>query len=210
MADKRKRIYYTKAQVTNGLITKGKEWMFKDTTEYIGQYHTYTTGEVFSETTFVNTKSRILIPYLDLKKLNQQTDVGLDLVKNFEYDNIKTLDVKKSITPNPSIISPADSDIKRGWMERYFAQKVNDDSFLELSKKDFGKVGTTNGLDSILWEKFKIRWKITGPTSDIKNPNGGIKESGIEDTNRRSTLIASDKYPSLKTYITNYREFAQP
>ena len=49
-----------------------------------------------------------------------------------------------------------------------------------LSKKDFGKVGTTNGLDSILWEKFKIRWKITGPTSDIKNPNGGINFLTLE------------------------------
>ncbi len=210
MADTRNRIYYTKAQITPGLITDGSEWMFTDNVEYIGQYHTYTTGEVFSEASFVDGKSRILIPYVDIKKLNQQTDVGFDLAKNFEYDNIKTLDVKKSITPNPSTISPADSDIKRGWMERYFAQKVNDDSFLELSKKDFGKVGTDTGLDSILWKKFKIRWKIAGPTVDIKNPDGSIKEAGIENTNRRTTLIASDKYPSLKTYITNYREFAQP
>jgi hypothetical protein len=209
MADKRKRIYYTKAQITTGLITDGSEWMFTDNVEYIGQYHTYTTGEVFSEASFVNTKSRILIPYVDIKKLNQQTDIGFDLAKNFEYDNIKTLDVTKSITPNPSTISPTNSDIKRGWMERYFAQKVNDDSFLELSKKDFGKVGTDMGLDSILWQKFKIRWKITGPTVDIKKPDGSIKEAGIENTNRRTILIASDKYPSIKTYITNYREFAQ-
>jgi hypothetical protein len=210
MADTRNRIYYTKAQITTGLITAGSEWMFTDNVEYIGQYHTYTTGEVFSEPVFVNTKSRILIPYVDLKKLNQQTNVGFDLAKNFEYDNIKTLDVKKSITPNPSAIFPADSDIKRGWMDRYFAQKVNDDSFLELSAKDFGKVGTATGLDSILWQKFKIRWKITGPIVDIKNSDGSIKEAGIENTNRRTTLIASDNYPSIKTYIIDYREFAQP
>ena len=210
MADKRRRIYYTKGQITNGLITNGSEWMFTDNVEYIGQYHTYTTGEVFSEASFVNTKSRILIPFVDVKKLNQQTDVGFDLAKNFEYDNIKTLTVKKSITPNPSQLTPTDSDIKRGWMDRYFAQKVNDDSFLELSKKDFGKVGTATGLDKILWQKFKIRWKITGPTADIKNPDGSIKEPGIENTNRRTILTTSDNYPSLKTYIIDYREFAQP
>ena len=49
----RSRIYYTKAQIQNGLITSGKEWMFIDYTEYIGQYHTYTTNEIFSESTFV-------------------------------------------------------------------------------------------------------------------------------------------------------------
>ena len=48
MADKRRRIYYTKAQVREGLVTEGGEWMFTDNVEYIGQYHTYTTGEVFS------------------------------------------------------------------------------------------------------------------------------------------------------------------
>ena len=46
---KRKRVYYTKAQITDGLLTRGNEWMFIDGTEYIGQYHSYTTGEIFSE-----------------------------------------------------------------------------------------------------------------------------------------------------------------
>jgi len=210
MADKRRRIYYTKGQIATGLITDGSEWMFTDNVEYIGQYHTYTTGEVFSEASYVDGKSRTLIPYVNIKQLNQQTDVGFDLAKNFEYDNIKTLDVPKSITPNPSQLTPTDSDIKRGWMDRYFAQKVNDDSFLELSKKDYGKVGTVTGLDRALWQKFKIRWKISGPIVDIKNPDGSIKEPGIENTNRRTILTTSDTYPSLKTYIIDYREFAQP
>jgi len=210
MADKRRRIYYTKGQITNGLITNGSEWMFTDNVEYIGQYHTYTTGEVFSEASFVNTKSRILIPFVDVKKLNQQTSIGFDLVKNFEYDNIKTLTVKKSITPNPSQLTPTDSDIKRGWMDRYFAQKVNDDSFFELSKEDFGKIGTTDGLDKILWQQFTLRWKITGPPVDIINTDGSIRENGIENTNMRMVQITSNDYPSLKTHIIDYREFAQP
>ena len=129
MADKRRRIYYTKAQITNGLITKGKEWMFKDTTEYIGQYHRYSTDEVFSEPSYVDGKSKILIPYVDVNIINQQNEIGIDFTKNFEYDAIKKIDIKKSITPNPSQINPTDKDRKRGWMERYFAQKVNDESF---------------------------------------------------------------------------------
>ena len=50
---KRKRIYDTKAQINNGLITEGGEWMFIDGTDYIGQYHTYTKNEVFSEINFI-------------------------------------------------------------------------------------------------------------------------------------------------------------
>ena len=93
MADKRKRIYYTKAQITEGLVTNGGEWMFTDNTEYIGQYHTYTTGEVFSEASYVKDKSRILIPYINIDLINEQNEIGIDTTKNFEYDNIKNFDV---------------------------------------------------------------------------------------------------------------------
>ena len=197
MADKRRRIYYTKAQVREGLVTEGGEWMFTDNTEYIGQYHTYTTGEVFSEATFVDGKSRILIPYVNVQNINQQNEIGIDTAKNFEYDNIKTLDVKKSITPNPNQIQPTDKDIKRGWMERYFAKKVNDDIILELTKEDFDNVGTEKGLDKILWEKFKLRWKISGDATDV-----------IE-TNQRTIQIKSEDYPSITSLIIDYTEFYQ-
>ena len=195
MADKRRRIYYTKAQVREGLVTEGGEWMFTDNTEYIGQYHTYTTGEVFSEATFVDGKSRILIPYVDVQNINQQNEIGIDTAKNFEYDNIKTLDVKKSITPNQNQIQPTDKDIKRGWMERYFAKKVNDDIILELTKEDFDNVGTENGLDSILWEKFTLRWRITGPIDEILQ------------TNQQTIQIKSQNYPLLASIVTDFTEF---
>ena len=197
MADKRRRIYYTKAQITEGLVTEGNEWMFTDNTEYIGQYHTYTTGEVFSEVTFVDGKSRILIPYVNVQSINQQNEIGIDTAKNFEYNGIKTLDIKKSITPNPNQIQPTDKDIKRGWMERYFAKKVNDDIILELTKEDFDNVGTEKGLDKILWEKFKLRWKISGDATDV-----------IE-TNQRTIQIKSEDYPSITSLIVDYTEFYQ-
>lgn len=195
MADKRRRIYYTKAQITEGLVTEGGEWMFTDNTEYIGQYHTYTTGEVFSEANFVDGKSRILIPYVNVKAINQQNEIGIDTAKNFEYDNIKTLDVKKSITPNPSQIQPTDKDIKRGWMIRYFAKKINDDIILELTKADFDNIGTPDGLDSILWESFTLRWRITGPIDEILQ------------TNQQTVQIKSQDYPMISTLITDLTEF---
>jgi hypothetical protein len=195
MADKRRRIYYTQAQITEGLVTEGGEWMFTDNEEYIGQYHTYTTGEVFSEAIFIDGKSRILIPYVNVQSINQQNEIGIDVAKNFEYDNIKNLDVKKSITPNPSQIQPTDSDIKKGWFERYFAKKVNDDIILELTKDDYFKVGTPNGLDSILWEKFSLRWRITGPIDEILQ------------TNQQTIQIKSQDYPLLSSIITDFTEF---
>ena len=122
---KRKRIYYTKAQITDGLLTDGKEWMFVDTTEYIGQYHKYTTGEIFSETSFVDGKSRMLIPYVDVTVIGVETLDGLDLAKNFLYDNVKTIDVMKTVLPNSSIEPIKDEDLINGYMERFFGYRYD-------------------------------------------------------------------------------------
>lgn len=208
MADKRKRIYYTKAQIEEGLVTNGGEWMFTNGTEYIGQYHKYITGEVFSESTFIEGKSKILIPYIDIEKINQQTDFGIDLAKNFEYDSIKNVDVPKSVTPNPSLHIVSNKDITNGYMTRYFAYKANDGRILELSKDEYDKIGTDNGLDEILWKRFTIRWKVIGPERDVLDVNGNIVESGIIDTNRRTVTSQSTQYPTLMNYIVNFREYA--
>jgi hypothetical protein len=82
-------------------------------------------------------------------------------------------------------------------MERYFAKKVNDDIILELTKDDFDNVGTENGLDSILWEKFTLRWRITGPIDEILQ------------TNQQTIQIKSEDYPSITSLIVDYTEFYQ-
>lgn len=160
---RRSRVYYTKAQITTGLITNGLEWMFLDTTEYTGQYHKYSSGEVFSESTFIDGKSRKLIPYVDVKKLGSMDSLGLDISKNYEYNLIKNVDIKKTFVPNAGQVEITEKDLKRLYFERYFAYKRNDGRVLELTKEDYGKVGSKDGLSDILWEPFKLRWKIRGP-----------------------------------------------
>jgi len=206
MADKRKRIYYTKGQITNGLDTKGGEWMFTDNTEYIGQYHKYTTNEVFSEASFVKDVSRILIPYIDIEDLNNQfSEIGINIVTSSEYNEVKKITVTPSKFSNPDTQKPTNADMKAGYMLRYFAYKVNDGNITELNKDGFGNVGTKDGLDKYLWKSFSIRWKISGADYDIIDSMGDIKEAGIIDTNKRTIDITSETYPTLKRYITDYQ-----
>jgi len=206
MADKRKRIYYTKGQITNGLDTKGGEWMFTDASEYIGQYHTYTTNEVFSEPSFVKDVSRILIPYIDKEDLNNQfIERGINVVHILEYNAVKHITVTPSKFSNPYTQKPTIADMKAGYMLRYFAYKVNDGNITELNKDDFGNVGTKDGLAKYIWKPFSIRWKISGVDYDIIDSSGDIKEAGIIDTNKRTIDITSETYPTLKRYITDYQ-----
>jgi len=207
MADKRQRAYYTSAQITKGLLTDGGQWMFVDGTEYKGQYHTYTTGEVFTESSFVNGVSKTLIPYIDLESVS---NLGVDFAKNFEYDNIKQIDITESSTPNPKSVQPTDKDRINGYMVRLFAQKVNDeDVLIEINQDDIKKADSPEGLDTNLYKTFSLRWKVSGPMNDVLDSQGNIKESGIIDTNIRTIALKSETYPALKDYIANnYTEFS--
>jgi hypothetical protein len=209
---RRKRIYYTKAQVTTGLYTEGNEWMFINGEEYIGQYHKYTTEEVFSEPNFVKDKSRILIPYIPPIGTQDTIKIGgvpFDASKNFVYDQIKEVKFKKSLTPNDIVVEPTEKDFKRGYMERYFAHKINDKIVIELDKDNFSNIGKDGGLDKNLWEKIKIRWKVSGPEYDQRDKKSGIlKESGIIDTNRRTTAIISEKYPHMMDVLVDLSKFS--
>ena len=204
MADKRQRAYYTKAQITTGLLTEGGQYMLVDNTEYKGQYHTYTTGEVFTEPSYVNGLSKKLIPFVDI----QSTNLEIDNAKNFEYDSIKKITVNKSMSPNPAFVPPTNKDILRGYMIRNFAVKVNDGDVFEITREDISNIGSENGLDINLYRTFNLRWKITGPTDDILDSKGNIVEAGIAPTNQRTINIKSEQYPNLKTYLTNLIEFS--
>lgn len=206
---KRSRIYYTKAQITTGLVTEGSEWMTVDNVEYIGQYHSYTTGEVFTRPTYVEGKSRKLIPFVDLSKIGQKDDIGMDLAKNFEYDGIKTQDVLKTIIPNPDREPIKDSDVLKGFFERYFGYKY-DGRCIELNKENYNKIGSDEGLTDVQWSKVKIKWKIKGPVRDVRDSDGKLLEAGVFDTNKRTVFLISEKFPNFRNKLLDYLEFYQP
>ena len=107
------------------------------------------------------------------------------------------------------MIKVSDKDIKRGWMVRYFASKVNDEQILELNKTDYDKVGTDKWLPQFIWEKFNLRWKISGRMNDLVDPKTGIiTESGIIDTNQRTIDLVSEEYPDLVDILVDLTEFS--
>ena len=206
---KRSRIYYSKAQIKNGLVTEGEEWMTIDNVEYIGQYHTYVTGEVFTQPTFVDGKSRKLIPFIDLSKIGETDDIGMDVAKNFEYDTITKLDVLDTLIPNPGIEEITEKDLTNGFFERYFGYKY-DGRCLELNKENYDKIGSDEGLTDVQWTKVKLKWKIKGPVRDVRDSDGKMIEAGVFDTNKRTVFLISEDFPTFKNKLLDYLEFYQP
>lgn len=208
MADKRNRIYYTKDQTTTGLLTKGGEWMLTNGSEYVGQYHKYSTGETFTEAVYIDGKSSKLIPYVDLSdNVTNVNGIKFDFNETFEYDDIKSITLKPTKIPNNTSTTPTAEDYMKGYFTRQFASKVNEDRIIELSESDFKKVGKSNGLSDTIWTTFTLRWKISGSIDDILNPNGTIKQAGVVPTNKRTIALLSETYPSLKHILTNLTEF---
>ena len=61
----RTKTYYTNDEIINDLFTQGKEWMTEDFIEYIGPYHTYPNGAIYSGAEYSD-ESVQLMPYTAL------------------------------------------------------------------------------------------------------------------------------------------------
>ena len=80
----RKKVRYTKDEITNNLYTTGSEWMTTDYAEYIGLYHRYTTGEVYTLSKWNSQKSVELIPFKELSKTSQRYRLIKEDIKTYE------------------------------------------------------------------------------------------------------------------------------
>jgi hypothetical protein len=211
---RRKKIYYPDYEIEKGLFTKGKEWMYiGDWKEYVGFYHKYTSGEVFTERDWNPLKSQKLVPYRDR---SDSYFKYLDLKKYVVINNDKTEVLGANIfwrytAPKAIKRLPSSSEIKDGFMVRYFVIKRNEPTRVcyEIAESDVKKLKTNNvGINQYLYDVIEISWKIEGPEFD-KYENGLLKYSGVVDTNLRIVDRLSKKFPILKQILNNPREHSK-
>jgi len=185
----RSKIYYPAGQILGGKFTPGKEWMLEDGTEWKGSYHTYTTNEVFTESSYVKGRSKKLIPYVDMSDDANK--------KKFEYDNLVVQTPKKFIFANYSKQTPTQLDYDRGYFYRYFVKRRTSDYISEVNLENYIKANNEHFV------KVKMAWKISGPLRD-----SGI-ERGIVDTNQRMLIETQRDIPNITSYVTNLSEWAK-
>ena len=106
---------------------------------------------------------------------------------NDVFDNIPTI--------NAHIPTPTEFDYKRGFIERYFVQKVNDsDSFIyEVDSKSYGGI-----IKSSFYRYVKLKWKISGDADKAR------------ESNKTSIRLASSNMKAIALYLPNYLQFHQP
>lgn len=188
----RKKEYYNKEEVVENQYTTGKEYMTKNRVEYIGLYHKYITGEVYTLATYNPNKSIPLITY-------QEESADIKLYKT-NKSKIKT----KYNTPSIFYPSPTTDDIKKKRMTRYVLKNVSTNQIFETNLQTV-KNYQKKKIDNNLYQLETIEWKISGPlnTTTIN----GITQIGVIEENIQTIRNKSKKMSGLLQYFKSYSEF---
>ena len=188
----RKKEYYNKEEVVENQYTTGKEYMTKNRVEYIGLYHKYITGEVYTLATYNPNKSIPLITY-------QEESADIKLYKT-NKSKIKT----KYNTPTVFYPSPTTDDIKKKRMTRYVLKNVSTNQIFETNLQTV-KNYQKKKIDNNLYQLETIEWKISGPlnTTTIN----GITQIGVIEENIQTIRNKSKKMSGLLQYFKSYSEF---
>lgn len=89
---------------------------------------------------------------------------------------------------------PKEEDYKKGYITRYFVQKINDSNSViyEVSEFNFNRI-----VDNPFYIAQKLNWRLIGPKEEIK------------ESNSKSVKLASKNVPKLIMYLPNYLQFSK-
>jgi hypothetical protein len=119
-----------------------------------------------------------------------------DLIKN---KKTFSLDFPKTIIPSPQIL-----DYENGFIDRYFTQKVNDESgfVFEIDLEEYHIL-----FENPYWTLQKMNWRISGPINPVYNNIGMMVDKGVMASNSASISIASTKIKNIGLYLPNLLQF---
>lgn len=97
--------------------------------------------------------------------------------------------------------TPTDSDYKSGYINRYFAKKVNENVIWEV------EYGTTSTINNALYKVVKLNWKITGPKNNVADASM-LKRAGVMEQNRfEIDRIKKEEDVDLTAVLPNLLEY---
>ena len=184
----RKKLFYTKNQIRENLFTIGNEFQLTDGTPYIGLYHRYDTGEIYTEGTW-NAKSSKPLSVLITESEQVKT-----------YRKNKT-DIKtKFDSPERFFPQVTPQDIQQTYINRYFVYKINDQQVIEINKQQYN--GLNSGqLDNNVYAGIRTVWYVAGPATTITT--GTVSKPGVIQKNQTTINRINRAYPGFNRVVDN-------
>ena len=187
----RQRLHYSKNQIINDLYTYGLEWMYEDTIEYVGPYHKYTTGEIYTEPTWNPKLSKKLIAYQDTTSAKYRYKQINPFIKTkYKYVDTYSIEIKNT-------------DVANGYVLRYFIKKINDGNILEINKKTYDDYNGTL-IDPNLYTIILIKWYITGNVQSTTI--NGITTIGVYEKNEAALRKAEKRMSGITAKLPDLLE----
>lgn len=184
----RKKLFYTKNQITENLYTPGNEYQLSDGTVYIGLYHRYSTGEIYTEPTWNVKTSKPLSVFLT------QSEQIKTYRKN--ASNIKT----KFKSPQRHFPKISIDDIQRTYIDRYFLYKINDKQVIEIDKQQYGQINAKQ-IDTNIYVGIRATWIISGNVNTVTN--GNVTTPGVIQRNQSTINRINRQYPGFRDTVNN-------
>ena len=183
--------YYSANEIVNNLYTTGQELMTTDNVEYVGLYHKYTTGEIYSQPTWNKNKSVKLIKYKE-----QPESV-------IEYNKISDIEINyKSFNTYNVVITK--ENINNGYIDRFIIKRSNDNIFYEVNSDTYDAY-TSEDIDPVLYSAVKLKWYITGNINDTQQ--GNITIPGVQSNNYKDLQTAEITVPGISLYFTDLLQY---
>ena len=117
-----------------------------------------------------------------------------------QYTNIGGIDMSNDVYPSYYKPFPTLKDYEKGYINRYFVQKINDLTITEVDKDRYNKIYTN------YFNKLVIQWIISGPKNNVYK-NKILDRKGVQEQNIQ-TLVENEKsMKGIKNYLNNPLEF---
>ena len=117
-----------------------------------------------------------------------------------QYINIGGVDMSDDIYPNYYKPLPTSKDYSKGYINRYFVQKINDLTITEVNKNKYNDIYTN------YFNKLVIQWIISGPKNNVYK-NKILDRKGVQEQNIEILNISENKMTDIKNYLNNPLEF---
>lgn len=174
------------------LSTQGGEFMYADTLqEYVGDYHVYKNGAVYSDAEYNVKTSKELIKYIAALS-NPICQTYLTISRKLFANYQPPVAVFRIMRPE---------DYEVGFVDRYIIQKINEPHKIwEVDIEQFKSLNRFNlpGLNERIYRRDYIRWRITGAPDYVR------------DWNSKAVLELEQTIPQVGTrLLTDPLEFAR-
>lgn len=102
------------------------------------------------------------------------------------------------------IPTPSDKDYIRGYIRRYFVQKLNDKGspIYEVNSSTKSYYNSKPQFSSV-----QLKWRISGPKTPEYDSKGIVIDKSVSESNRIAIKLHANEIPNLKLYLPNLLQF---